>query len=355
MFTGNKMRLLIITQKVDKDDSYFGFFHGWLLEFARQCESVTVIGLEVGKYDLPDNVRVYSLGKESGKSRFTYVSRLWKYSWRERKNYDAVFAHMSPLYVIFGFPVWKICGKKIGMWYIHRSVDLKLRVATVLTDVVFSAVPESFRVKTSKVNFMGQAVPLEKYAKPKDFPVKKRDTFKIISVGRITPIKNLDTLIEAVALLRDENISVDVDLIGEPVLAADIEYKSKLTTLVSEKKVGDRIHFIGNVPNKDIAALYWQSDLSINLCPTGGLDKVVLESMAAGTPVIVSNEAFRSYFGKYASALIFKERDAKDCAQKIQAYIARSDKAAVRDFLLKSVEEKSSLKSLIARIIRLLQ
>ncbi len=76
---------------------------------------------------------------------------------------------------------------------------------------------------------------------------------------------------------------VDVDLIGEPVVPADIEYKKKLVEArnSAEKKVGDRIHFVGNVPNKDIPPLDRQSDLSINLCPTGGLDKVVLESLRA--------------------------------------------------------------------------
>ena len=71
------MRLLIVSQKVDIEDPILGFFHGWLLEFAKQCEEVTVIGLEVGKYALPKNVKVYSLGKEAGQSRLKYLFRLW--------------------------------------------------------------------------------------------------------------------------------------------------------------------------------------------------------------------------------------------------------------------------------------
>ncbi len=47
---------------------------------------------------------------------------------------------------------------------------------------------------------MGQAVPIDVYARPQNFVEEKRKSFKIISVGRITPIKNLDTLAEAVAI-----------------------------------------------------------------------------------------------------------------------------------------------------------
>ena len=58
------MRLLIVTQKVDREDDLLGFFHQWIIEFAKHCESVTVICLEEGSHRLPSNVRVFSLGKE---------------------------------------------------------------------------------------------------------------------------------------------------------------------------------------------------------------------------------------------------------------------------------------------------
>lgn len=58
------MRLLIVTQKVDRDDDLLGFFHQWICEFAKHCDFVTVICLEKGEYALPANVRILSLGKE---------------------------------------------------------------------------------------------------------------------------------------------------------------------------------------------------------------------------------------------------------------------------------------------------
>ena len=58
------MKLLIITQTVDINDQILGFFHRWVEEFAKHCEQITVICLEKGIHDLPQNVRVFSLGKE---------------------------------------------------------------------------------------------------------------------------------------------------------------------------------------------------------------------------------------------------------------------------------------------------
>lgn len=349
------MKLLLITQKVNKDDGYFGFFHDWLRLFAKECEELIVIGLEVGPYDLPPNVRVYSLGKENGRSRIKYISRFLSYAWTLRKDYTHVFCHMSPLYVILGAPLWRVLRKPIGLWYIHRNVDLKLRIAEKFADVIYTSTPESFRIESAKRNFMGQSVDLSKFKNPHTQHHKAEVPFTIVSVGRLTPIKNLDTLIRATRLLVDRGHHVVVKLVGAAVTPDDKTHEAILHALVSELKLDKEVQFVGNIPNKEVAAFYWGSDLSLNLCPTGGMDKAILESMAAEVPAIVSNEAFRDYFGTHANDLIFKLRDPKDCADKIEGYIKRSDKDALKAFLLTQVRERSDLKILIGRILTLLK
>ena len=90
------MRLLIITQKVDKNDDILGFFHRWILEFAKHYESVTVICLEEGDHDFYSvknakfrsknsaefsgtGIKVLSLGKEIGGSKISYIFNFYKY------------------------------------------------------------------------------------------------------------------------------------------------------------------------------------------------------------------------------------------------------------------------------------
>lgn len=347
------MKLLLITQKVDQNDGYFGFFHDWLKECAKQCEQLTVISLEVGAYDLPKNVRVISMGKESGRSVVRYVARFLGASWKYRKDYTHVFAHMSPLYVILGAPLWKVLGKPIGLWYIHRNVDLKLRIAEKLTDVVFTATPESFRIESKKRRFIGQAIDIEKF-KNLSPTVLPEQLFKMVSVGRLTQIKNLDTLIRASKILKDRGYLVEVELVGASVTDEDKIYEASLHALAKELEVDNEIKFVGSVPNSEVAKFYWNNHLSLNLCPTGGMDKTILESMAAGTPVMVSNEAYREYFGEHANELIFKLRDEVDCANKIESYIGSTDRQVLKDFLLSRVKERSVLSSLIKQVISIL-
>ena len=167
------MKLLILTQKVDKNDDILGFFHGWIAEFAKHCEKVTVVALEVGDYDLPRNVKIFSLGKENisqkskvykVKSKKKYIINFYKYIWQERRNYDTVFVHMNSEYIVLGGILWRLWKKKIGLWYMHKSVDLKLRLAEKLTHIIFSATPESFRLKTKKLNITGHGIDIEKFS-----------------------------------------------------------------------------------------------------------------------------------------------------------------------------------------------
>ena len=194
------MRLLIITQKVDINDDILGFFHSWLFEFSKKCEAIIALCLERGQYDLPTSVKVLSLGKipnvqHSVLNKITYAWRFYKFIWRERKNYDAVFVHMNPIYIVLGGVFWNLAKKKIILWYTHRQVDMKLWLAEKFADFILTASEESLRLSTKKMKVLGHGIDVEKFRAPQ----KEAATglFKIIYVGRIAKIKNQEILIKA--------------------------------------------------------------------------------------------------------------------------------------------------------------
>src|SRR3989344_839285 len=100
------MKLLIFTQKVDKNDSTLGFFHTWIMEISKKVESVSVICLGVGEYNLPKNVTVYSLGKDQIDTYSTkyivrkirYIINFYKYLFLIKGSYNRVFIHMNEEY-----------------------------------------------------------------------------------------------------------------------------------------------------------------------------------------------------------------------------------------------------------------
>jgi glycosyltransferase involved in cell wall biosynthesis len=344
------MRLLIITQKVDQNDPVLGFFVGWINLFAKNTECVTVICLEKGKYSLPENIKVFSLGKEQNVSRLSYILNFYRLIIGERENYDAVFVHMNPIYVVLGAPLWKILGKKISLWYSHKNVDIKLRVAAIWADIVFSTASESFTLATPKLSIVGHGIDVASFG---GLIASKKEPLEILHVGRVTPIKNLLTLVEAAAHLKASwSKNFKVVLVGVPVTAADKDYKTLLQKKVHEYGLQENFEFKGAVLYTEIPLYYQHSWCSVNMAPTGGLDKSVLESMAAGVPVFVSNQAFLPYLGGYEDRLSFRNGDAKDLAQKIKAFFDTSDQQKVAQSLVRSVGERASIENLVHVILK---
>ena len=74
------MKLLIITQKVDKNDQLLGFFVSWIEKLSKKFESVLVLCLEKGEYDLPTNVKVISLGKEINQPKVLWLFNFYRHN-----------------------------------------------------------------------------------------------------------------------------------------------------------------------------------------------------------------------------------------------------------------------------------
>ena len=61
-------RLLMFNLATDAENSALGFAISWIAELAKHVAAIDVITMYAGKYDLPEHVRVYSVGKEKNNS-----------------------------------------------------------------------------------------------------------------------------------------------------------------------------------------------------------------------------------------------------------------------------------------------
>ncbi len=285
------MKLLIVTQSIDRKNQILGFFHRWVEEFAKNFEKITVICLEKGDYDLPSNVKILSLGKEIGKSRIRYIFNFYKYIWAERKNYDVVFVHMNPIYVILGGFFWEVFRKKIGLWYVHKTVDLKLKIANFFTDFIFTASKESFRLKSSKIRIVGHGIDAEKFK-----PIEHVFTNKIITVGRITRSKNVKRIIEVFKIIHDMGVGYTFTLVGDSITLEDLKYKSEVIATINSLGINSSVCFIGSKNQNDLSDILPKYDIFVNLSDTGSVDKAVLEAAASGLKIITNNVAFEHIF-----------------------------------------------------------
>lgn len=270
------MKLLIITQAVDAYDPSLGFFLRWIEEFAKHAESIEVVCLKEGKHLLPHNVRVHSLGKEKGTSRIKYIWNFYKYIWQLRHHYDTVFVHMNPEYIVVAGVLWRLMNKKVALWYTHKSVNLKLRIAVLFSHIVFTASKESFRLRTKKLHVMGHGIDTDFFSS--DASIVRGDW--LLSVGRLMKSKRHDLAIR-MAIKEGKELRI----IGEG------PERKHLEALAVE--LGARVHFLGGLTHAQLRDEYRKAAYLIHTSETGSLDKVVLEALACGLPIRTNDPALK--------------------------------------------------------------
>lgn len=307
-------KLLIITQRVNAEDQLLGFFLDWIREFSVHFEKVTILCLEKGKFNLPQNVEVRSLGKDEGHGKLRQLLNFYFLIFNLDKNYDAVFVHMNPIWVCLGSWFWHLKRKKVSVWYAHKSVTFKLKMAEKFADVIYASTPEGFRIHSNKLMITGQGINVDLFKPDSQFTTNSSQ-LTILSVGRIAPIKNYESLIEAVKIMKDEGMNPTVSIIGEPGLKADFEYEKKLKNMVKNTGLETNITFLGKVHNQDLPAYYRKNKLYVNLSNTGSLDKTILEAMASGCTVLSSNDSAKAFL---PARLIIKETESRMLAKQLK-------------------------------------
>lgn len=336
------MNLLILTQKVDRNDDVLGFFHGWIRKFAQRFDVVTVICLKKGEYELSANVKVFSLGKEEGVSRLTYVARFYRYIWKERHNYDAVFVHMNEEYVLLGGLVWRLMGKKVLMWRNHLKGSLLTRVAVWLTHRAFCTSPQSFTAQFKKTKLMPVGIDTDFFVRNKKVTKEPRS---ILFFGRISTVKKPEVFIEACRLLKIQGTQFVARIVGSPN-PRDEGYYQSLQKTVEEKSLDDVVIFSPGIPNIESPDLYSRNEIYVNATPSGSFDKTILEALSCGAISVTCNTSVEALLdGRF----VFKDGDSADLAAKLSTILDYPDtlKQSVGEELRRKVQEAHSIDLLV--------
>ena len=284
------MRILICTQIIDVKDPILGFFHRWVEEFAKHAEHIHVICLQEGEHHLPQNVTVHSLGKEHkhgsrlGK-RLRYIWRFKMLVWRLRREYDTVFVHMNPEYIVLAGWWWRLAGKKIGLWYNHTAGSLWLKAAQPFTNYVFHTSPFAYTARYHNAERMPAGIDTDVF-KPQ--PEIEKIPRSIYFQGRVASAKRVHVMLEAFARLHGEGVAKLLTIVGPE----DAVYTKPLKETYRSLIQSGAVVFKGSVPNTETPRLYAMHEVSVNLTDDGNYDKTVLESLACDTPVVTSSKAF---------------------------------------------------------------
>jgi starch synthase len=111
-----------------------------------------------------------------------------------------------------------------------------------------------------------------------------RDTNTLLFVGRMHYYKGLDDLFPALNEVFSRNQNIVLKLVCTVIES----FKSDLLNMVNPE-FHSRIQFLGRIPNSELANCYSQANLTIVPSKTEAFPIVPLESMACGTPVLITD------------------------------------------------------------------
>jgi glycosyltransferase involved in cell wall biosynthesis len=283
-------RLLLFNLATDEKDPILGFTAEWVRALAARVPNVDVITMRSGTTDLPGNVRVYSIGKERG---WTEARRLFEFYRRlglllHEQTYDACFAHMQERFALLAAPLLKLKHIPVTLWYTHPHTPLALRAAIRTVDRVITADSSSCRVRTSKLLAIGHGIDTDRFVPA--FCDQSR--FRVVAVGRVTPIKRLELLIDGAARVQSRlTQALEVRLIG-PTDIVDTNYEAALRRRAFEKGIASQVNFVGPLGTEELIAEYQAADAVVGLTRRGSFDKSAIEGMSCGLPLLTMNPAF---------------------------------------------------------------
>lgn len=240
---------------------------------------------------------------------------------RERENYDIIYSH----YWLSGLS-GRLIKQKFALPLIHiyhtlaflkkrklegeREHGKRLETEERLAYISDAVISSSWQERRNLVEFYGISPSKVKVIYPgvnKNifYPFVSKEVFKeirykkeeriLLYVGRIEPVKGLMTIIETLSLLKKRNPSLYNQLklvvIGGGKRDFDLPRNKEFIRIkesLREKNLKRKVIFLGSKKQVELKKYYSAADVLIvpSLYESFGL--VVIEALACGTPVIVS-------------------------------------------------------------------
>ncbi|MEO1245972.1 MAG: glycosyltransferase [Pseudomonadota bacterium] len=170
-------------------------------------------------------------------------------------------------------------------------------------------------------------------------------------VANFRPMKRQDSLIRALAHLKDEYPQFRVVLVG--INATDEDLRQRAMDLAEELCVRDRVVFTHS--DDDIRQLLTCFDIGVNCSEGEGLSNAIMEYMAAGLACVVSDGGGNpDLIGDGETGLVFSRGDDAELAAKLKQLLdSPSEREVFGKRARQQVVERYSIGTMTAEFVAL--
>lgn len=249
--------------------------------------------------------------------------------WIKDGDFDILHVHEPAGPTLSILSVWVADGPVVATWHSslrssRRDLNAMAPIARSAMEKIRARIAVSEYARRSLVEYTGgdavlipNGVDCSLYAGDEPLPGRSRGTDTVMFLGRIDePRKGLPYLLEALPLVARTHQDVHL-LVAGPGDVASV--RAGLSP-----EVAGRVTFLGLVSQEDKARALRSADVYV--APNNGGESfgiILLEAMAAGTPVLASDiEAFQRVLDEGRAGVHFRNEDPVDLAEQLAGLLA---------------------------------
>lgn len=161
------------------------------------------------------------------------------------------------------------------------SRGMSLADAIVVTSPNYLTSSHLLQAHRSRCHVLPYGIPMEQFERRDEEAIATiRERFGprvVISVGRLIYYKGFDVLVRAMK-----------NIVGALIIIGDGPLRGELEALARDLGIAERVHFLGEIHNRDIVPYYHASDVFAlaSVARSEAFGIVQLEAMACGRPVV---------------------------------------------------------------------
>jgi glycosyltransferase involved in cell wall biosynthesis len=306
-------------------------------------------------------IQVYRIQKRitNEKGKISYLMRIVRFFLKSafflarrhlKVRYDVIHVHSVPDFEVFAALIPKLMGAKIILdihdivpeFYaskfnvsnnsvIYKALVHVERASAAFSDHIIVANHLWYDVITSRSVINSKCSVFLNYPDPNifhgDIPKKKDGKFIILYPGTLNWHQGLDIAVKAFARIADRIQNTELHIIGEG------PSRTMLNLLIAELGLGNRVFIKDFVPHDEIGHIMANADLGIvpkraNSFGNEAFSTKILEFMALGVPVIVSDTKIDEYYFDNSLVQFFRAGNEEDLARSMLEMIRDDEKRA---------------------------
>lgn len=180
-------------------------------------------------------------------------------------------------------------------------------------------------VRDERIRVIPNGVDTNAFAAPDRTARSDDEPPRLLTVARLTPVKGIDILLRAYAILNDKGVPFHATIVGGG------RERARLNALCNELGLVDVVRFTGDEPRDAVHAAYRDADMFVLASRSEGFPVSVLEAMAAGLPVVAPGiTGLPEQVEHGAQGRLFPSEDFTALADMLGELLAPENRVALR-------------------------